>query len=86
MDSPYYIYVLFSEKYQRYYSGSSADPQKRLLSHNDPRNKGWTNRFVPWKIIHIEEFNTKKEALLREKWFKTGVGREFVKKIHTNQN
>ena len=86
MDSPYYIYILFSEKHQRYYSGSSADPQKRLQSHNDSRNNGWTKRYAPWEIIHTEEFQTKKEALIREKWFKTGVGREFIKKIHADSN
>jgi putative endonuclease len=84
MISKYFIYVLFNYSHQRFYTGSSSDPYKRLKSHNDPRNRGWTRRFTPWVLIHIEKFNNKHEALLREKWLKTGAGRKFIKKIHHN--
>jgi len=33
-----------------------------------------------WKLIYKEEFENKTEALKREKWFKTGVGRDLLKK------
>jgi putative endonuclease len=84
MKSLYYVYVLYSKAHHRYYVGSSSDPTKRLLSHNDPRNNGWTKRFRPWTIIYTETFNSKLEALKRERWFKSGVGREFMKSMHNN--
>jgi len=34
-----------------------------------------------WELIYKEEFDNKTEALKREKWLKTGVGREYLKKI-----
>jgi putative endonuclease len=34
--------------------------------------KDWTKDYRPWKLIHTEEFETKKEALDREKWMKSG--------------
>ena len=40
--------------------------------------KGWTIHFRPWKIIYTEEYSTKSEALKREKYLKSGKGREFV--------
>jgi len=82
MISEYYVYILFSYSHQRFYVGSSSDPYKRLLSHNDPRNKGWTQRYTPWELIHIEKCNNKHDALMREKWLKTGAGREFIKNTH----
>jgi predicted GIY-YIG superfamily endonuclease len=29
--------------------------------------------------VLIEEFKTRSEAMQREKWYKTGVGREWIK-------
>jgi putative endonuclease len=80
MNSGYFVYVLFSYQYNRYYVGSSVDPQKRLISHNDPRNRGWTKRYAPWVIIYTEKCKDKRTALSKEKWLKSGVGREFIKK------
>jgi putative endonuclease len=82
MNVNYYVYVLYSMAHGRYYIGSSADPQKRLQSHNDHRNKGWTKRYAPWVIIYTEKFDAKYDALLKEKWLKSGIGREFIIKIH----
>ena len=82
MDSPYFVYVLYSKVHKRYYTGSSSDPYKRLNGHNDPRSKGWTSRYAPWNIIHVEECDSKSDALRKEKWLKSGAGREFIKSIH----
>ena len=47
-------------------------------SHNKLGTKGWTIKFRPWKIVYTEEFENKKDALAKEKWFKSGAGREFI--------
>ena len=31
----------------------------------------------PWRLVYSEEYSTKKEALLRERFFKTGTGRKL---------
>ena len=84
MSENYYVYVLYSFLHQRYYFGSSANPHKRLKSHNDTRNKGWTRRYAPWKLIYTEKLMSKHEALMRERWFKTGAGRKFAKTLPLN--
>jgi putative endonuclease len=35
---------------------------------------------MPWKIVLFEEFESRSEAMKREKWYKTGVGREWIDK------
>ncbi|NOZ75332.1 MAG: GIY-YIG nuclease family protein [FCB group bacterium] len=30
----YYVYILYSRKTNRYYTGSSGDPERRLEEHN----------------------------------------------------
>ena len=86
MDFKYYVYVLYSKEHDRYYTGSSADPQKRVLSHNDPRNKGWTSRYAPWELIYTQKFDNKTDALKKEKWLKSGIGREFIQEFHSNKH
>jgi putative endonuclease len=51
------------------------------LNINDKSLSFWTKRGTNWKLIYKEEFETKTEAFKREKWLKTGIGREYLKRI-----
>ena len=53
--------------------------EQRLLSHNELAKKGWTIKFRPWKVVHTEEFKTKREALQREKQLKSSRGRDWIR-------
>jgi putative endonuclease len=77
----YTVYILFSQKYCKTYVGFTSNLEERFKSHNELGNKGWSIKFRPWQIVYTEEFNDKKEALLREKFLKSGQGRFLVKKI-----
>ena len=74
-------YVLYSEKFNKHYTGYTSDLIKRLLSHQELGNKDWTTKFRPWKLIFSKVFTIKSDAIKFEKWLKTGVGREFIKKL-----
>ena len=74
------IYILYSENCQKHYTGFTGNLEQRLLSHNQ-FGKDWTSKFRPWKLIYTKEFGLKAEALKFEKWLKTGVGRDFIKKL-----
>ncbi|MBK6398171.1 MAG: GIY-YIG nuclease family protein [Bacteroidetes bacterium] len=74
-------YVLYSEKFNKHYTGSTSDFQKRLLSHQELGNKDWTTKYRPWKVIFTKEFTNKSDAMKLEKWLKTGVGRDFIKQL-----
>ena len=75
------VYILFSDIYQKHYTGFTENMEQRFLSHNE-LGRGWTSKFRPWKIIFIKTFDNKSETLAYEKWLKTGVGRDFIKTIH----
>jgi putative endonuclease len=77
----YTVYVLYSEKSEKHYTGFTSDFENRLLSHNELGKKDWSNRFRPWKVILKEEYQEKSEAMKREKWLKTGSGRDYVKTL-----
>ncbi|MEM6515006.1 MAG: hypothetical protein AAF688_02405 [Bacteroidota bacterium] len=43
--------------------------------------KGWTVRYRPWIVAHVEFYGNRKTALARERWFKTGAGRKEKTRI-----
>ena len=75
------VYVLYSEKYEKIYIGYTSNLEQRLKSHNELGKKGYTIRYRPWKVIHTEKFESKREAMIREKQLKSSRGRNF---IHSN--
>ncbi len=75
------VYVLFSEKFSKTYIGFTSNLIERFKSHNQLATKGYTLKFRPWKVIHVEFFDSKSEAMKREKYLKTGIGREFIKNL-----
>ena len=58
----------------------TSDLITRFHFHNSKSTKGFTLRYRPWTVIHVEFFDSKKEALLREKELKSGTGREWIRK------
>ena len=77
----YTVYILFSDKTLKPYTGFTSNMEQRMLSHN-LLGKGWTSRYRPWKIIYTKEFNNKVEAMRHEKWLKSGTGRAFIKNLN----
>jgi putative endonuclease len=74
------VYILFSKKHQKKYIGVTSNLIERFKSHNQLGRKGYTVNFRPWTVIHVEFFNDKKAAYAREKYLKTGAGREWILK------
>jgi putative endonuclease len=76
----YTVYILFSEKFRKTYVGQTNDLAKRMEAHNSGRVKS-TKRYLPWMIIHTEDFKTRSEAMRREKWYKTPAGRKRISEL-----
>ncbi len=72
----YYVYVLKSQKDGNLYIGQTSNLNQRLVSHNSGRIKS-TKRQTPLELIHVEEFETRGEAMEREKALKDIKSRDF---------
>ena len=75
----YYVYVMRSIPSGRLYKGFCSDLENRLLQHNAGKTKS-TKAFIPWEIVYFEKYNALEEAIARERYLKTSVGRRFLKK------
>ena len=78
----YFVYVIQSIKDKRLYVGLSKDINTRLKDHNFGRVFS-TKGYRPWKLVYKENVKDRKTARLREKYLKSGIGKEYLKSIIT---
>ena len=76
----HYLYILQSLKDHKYYIGETTDVDRRLIFHNSGRQRSTRHR-IPFKLVLTETFETRKEALKREKQIKSWKGGEALKKL-----
>ena len=76
----YSVYILYSEKLDKYYIGYSADVQDRLLKHNR-KSKGFSSPGKPWILVFQESFETKREAMAREIQLKKWKNRQRLESL-----
>jgi type I restriction enzyme S subunit len=76
----YFVYVLECED-GSIYKGVTSDLNKRINDHLAGIGAEWTKTHRPIALIHYEEFKSEKEAVEREKYLKSGVGREWLKEL-----
>jgi len=72
-------YVLYSTTFDKIYIGYTSDLVDRFHSHNELARKGFTIKFRPWTVEYVEFFDTKYEAMKREKELKSSWGRNFIR-------
>ena len=76
----YYVYVLRSLRDNFLYTGFTEDLERRLKEHNGGHVKS-TRRRRPFVLVHKEDYADKESAMAREKFLKSGKGREQLKKL-----
>ena len=77
----YYVYVIKSLSSDKIYIGQTLDLEKRLKQNNNPCNsfsKYTKQNKGPWKLVYKEKVETRVSALRREKFLKSGRGRQFI--------
>jgi putative endonuclease len=72
------VYVLYSRSFNRYYTGMCSNIERRLFEHNSGKTKS-TKAFIPWEVIFTEVVSSRQDARIREKYWKSGAGREKIK-------
>ena len=76
----FFVYVLSSLSRNYIYVGMSSDTERRIADHNNGYNKT-TKPYRPFKTVLIEEYPSRILAREREKYLKSGIGKEYLKKL-----
>jgi putative endonuclease len=73
----FYVYILYSQKINKYYIGQTEDVAKRLISHSK-RISHYTSISDDWKLVYTESFDTRAEAIHRENEIKKKKSRKYI--------
>ena len=71
----YFVYVLQSQPTGHFYTGSTSNLEQRIVQHNSGVTRSTKNR-GPWQLVYSEPWSSRSEAIRREKFLKSGRGRE----------
>ena len=84
----FFAYAIKNEN-DKIYIGQTCDLENRIKRHNGilkNKSKSFTSKNKgTWKVVYKEEFNTRKEAMKREKQLKSYQGRKFIRNIIENR-
>lgn len=76
----YTLYILHSESFDRFYVGYTNNLDRRLCEHNRIKGK-YTDAGIPWILVYTETFDTKKEAMDREKYIKSRKSKKYLMEL-----
>ena len=65
----YYIYVILCED-GSFYTGYTKNVESRMKLHMNGKGARYTRIHIPKKIVYIEEFDSRVEAMKRERTIK----------------
>jgi len=76
----FHVYILLSESTDRYYIGQTQNLEERLSYHNANYSKSLKNR-GPWKLLYEEPYQTRSEAVRRERQLKSWKDRAMIERL-----
>lgn len=66
---PYYVYIIVC-KDGSYYTGYAKDVKRRIERHRKGQGARYTRIHKPEKTVYVEKFNSRSEAMKREREIK----------------
>ena len=73
-----FVYAMQSERDSGLYIGMAVDVDRRVKEHNAGYNRSTRSR-RPLRLFYVEECSSRAQARDREKFLKSGQGRDFLK-------
>ncbi len=79
----FYVYAMYSLDRNYIYVGLTNNIDKRFAQHNKGQNRS-TKAYKPFALFYTETVQTRQEARIREKYLKSGAGKEFLRLTKNN--
>ncbi len=75
------VYILYSREADKYYIGCTEDTITERLRRHLSNHRGFTSRAKDWALVYSEIFDTKTEAVKRERELKGWKSRIRIKEL-----
>jgi putative endonuclease len=77
----HFVYIIESSSSGKWYYGYTTNPEKRVDFHNQGLNVSTRNN-GPWRMIFLQQFQSKKEALQFELHLKKSKNKDFIRRAY----
>jgi putative endonuclease len=73
----FFVYILLSEKSNRFYVGQTQDLENRFQRHNKMLVRS-TKNGVPWRLVHVFDVVSRSEAVVLERKIKARGAKRYL--------
>lgn len=79
----HHVYILFSEKLNRFYIGNTdLSPNERLHQHNEKFNLNtFTTKGIPWQLFLVLDCSSRKQAQKVEAHIKKMKSKKYIQNL-----
>ncbi len=74
----YFVYILYSDKCNKYYIGQTESLTRRVEEHNQGKGGAFTSACIPLALVYHESFESRQEAVKREREIKGKKSRKYI--------
>jgi putative endonuclease len=76
----FFVYAITSLNSNYIYVGLTNNPDRRFQQHNRGKGRA-TKPNAPFRMLYLEKVGPRDQARKREKYLKSGIGKEFLKSL-----
>ncbi|WP_299014520.1 GIY-YIG nuclease family protein [uncultured Polaribacter sp.] len=80
----FFVYAISSISRNYIYFGLTSNLNDRVKRHNGLRERT-TKPYAPFELIYFEKVETRIEARKREKYWKSGIGKEKLRSLRDSK-
>ncbi|TXD50493.1 GIY-YIG nuclease family protein [Polaribacter sp. IC066] len=80
----FFVYAISSVVRNYIYVGLTSNFEERFKRHNSLREKT-TKAYAPFELIYMEEAINRIEARKKEKYWKSGIGKEKLRSLRDSK-
>jgi len=77
----YFVYILYSDKCDKYYVGQTDFLEKRIYEHNNSKGGKFSSTCAPWRLVYHEKYSSRNEAVTREREIKGRKSRRYIESL-----
>jgi putative endonuclease len=83
----FFVYIIYSPKLDRFYTGTTDDVKRRLVEHNSNKYPGtFTSKGGPWELFLEIECSSSRQAYKLEKFIKKMRSSVFLRRLKNERD
>ena len=77
----FYTYIAYNNKHDKFYIGQTNNLDRRTVEHNLGVSNYTSKYDGEWELVYYETFDSRSEAMKRERFFKKQKNKNFYRRI-----